>query len=276
VTCSRLHAPIVLAHGLFGFTLGLGPWTLVTYFRRIPEYLRAGGNRVLVPQVHPIASVARRARLLGDQIAAAFPDEPVHIIGHSMGGLDARQLLSEPAWRDRVLSLTTIGTPHLGSPLADAARTRLGPVYRLLESLGLDHGGFLDVTCAAAGAWHEATPVPAGVACYSLAGDPALDDVCWPLRALFEAVAETDGPNDGLVSVASAQAFGTTLPATPADHMRQMNWMTSGPRDALGPPVREIYDRVVGNLAGLGFGASTTDTLDSDCVTPPLHSPCPP
>ena len=36
--CPRLHAPIVLAHGLFGFDqIALGRLTLATYFRGIPE-----------------------------------------------------------------------------------------------------------------------------------------------------------------------------------------------------------------------------------------------
>src|ERR1700677_5079659 len=101
--CPRLHAPIVLAHGLLGFDqIALGRLTLATYFRGIPEWLRSGGNRVLVTKVPPIAGIAARATRLGEQIAAAFPDERVHLIGHSMGGLDARLLLSDPDWSRRV------------------------------------------------------------------------------------------------------------------------------------------------------------------------------
>ena len=44
------------------------------------------------------------------------------LIGHSLGGLDARRLQADPFWRDRILSLTTIGTPHLGTYLADFAK----------------------------------------------------------------------------------------------------------------------------------------------------------
>ncbi|MBV8269797.1 MAG: hypothetical protein JO252_26030, partial [Planctomycetaceae bacterium] len=113
--CVRLQAPIVLAHGLFGVgPVGVGRLRFASYFRGIPEFLRAGGNRVVVTRVPPIAGVKTRARRLGEQVEAAFPGEPVHIIGHSMGGLDARQLLADPAWSGRILSLTTIGTPHLG------------------------------------------------------------------------------------------------------------------------------------------------------------------
>src|SRR5258708_6200612 len=94
LTCTRLKAPIVLAHGLFGFSrIGLGPLTFASYFRGIPAFLRAAGTRVLVTRVPPIAGVARRAEKLGRQIQEQSPDEPVHLIGHSMGGLDARALL---------------------------------------------------------------------------------------------------------------------------------------------------------------------------------------
>ena len=37
-------------------------------------------------RVPAIAGVEDRARRLGEQIFRAFPDEPVHVIGHSMGG----------------------------------------------------------------------------------------------------------------------------------------------------------------------------------------------
>src|SRR3954453_19971991 len=101
--CPRLQAPIVLAHGLFGFNqICLGRLTLAAYFRGIPEWLRASGNRVLVPKVPSIAGIGARAKRLGEQVAAAFDDEPVHLIGHSMGGLDARLLASDPAWAGRV------------------------------------------------------------------------------------------------------------------------------------------------------------------------------
>jgi hypothetical protein len=45
-----------------------------------------------------------------------------HIVAHSMGGLDSRYLLS-PVSENKLVapvqSLTTISTPHQGSPIAD-------------------------------------------------------------------------------------------------------------------------------------------------------------
>jgi triacylglycerol lipase len=254
LTFPRLDAPIVLAHGLGGFArIGVGPVTLTTYFRGIPEALEASGNRVLVTRVPPLAGVATRAKRLGELIEAAFGDQPVHLIGHSMGGLDSRRLLSDPAWRGRMLSLTTIGTPHLGSWLADFAKLRVGRVYRLLERMGVDPRGCLDVTRCEARRFHERNPAPADVPCFCVAGEPSVGSVCWPLRRFYAILSELDGPNDGLVSTESAHAFGTPLPVWPADHFRQLNWPVNGRAHDDGPQPLELYAQVVAHLASLGF-----------------------
>ena len=246
---------LYLAHGLFGFTrIGLGPVTLTAYFRGIPEALQGVGNRVLVTRVQPIAGVEQRARRLGEQIVQAFGDEPVHLIGHSMGGLDARRLLADQSWHDRILSITTIGTPHLGSSLADFAKLRVGRVFRLLEALKIDTQGCLDVTRKAARRFNERFAPPANIPCFSVAGDPLAHDVCWPLRRLHAVLSEIEGPNDGLVSVESANAFGRPLPRWPVDHLRQMNWLVKAVHGPVGRPPLELHAEIVEHLASLGFG----------------------
>ncbi|WP_165248855.1 esterase/lipase family protein [Paludisphaera soli] len=252
----RLKAPIILAHGLFGFTrIGFGPLTLTSYFRGIPQILRDAGNRVLTTRVHPIASIDFRAQRLGYRIDTYFPDEPVHVIGHSMGGLDARRLLAEPGWSDRILSLTTIATPHMGSTIADFAKLKAGRIYRLLNVMGIDYRGCLDITRQASRRFRRKYGTLADVPCFSIAGDPDPGDVAWPLRRLHEALAEMEGPNDGLVSVESAMAFGEPLDPWPLDHLRQMNWLTHGRTDAEARDVPAYYGRIIENLIAHGFGA---------------------
>jgi triacylglycerol lipase len=254
IMTASLDAPIVLSHGLFGFArLGVGRITLTSYFRRIPEVLRESGNRVLVSRVPAIAGIDERASRLAEQIDLAFPDERVHIIGHSMGGLDARRLLSDPAWRRRVLSLTTIGTPHLGSSLADFAKIRVGRIFRLLSSLGIDPSGCLDVTRRAARRSHRLLGTPSGVVCLNIAGDPPPDSISWPMKRPHAALQEMEGPNDGLVSVASAQAFGTPLDPWPIDHLQQMNWFMPGDPVSHASPTLDLYARLLEHLIQLGF-----------------------
>ncbi len=271
VISPRLDAPIVLAHGLGGFArIGVGPVTLTTYFRGIPEALESAGNRVLVTRVPPLAGVETRARRLGELIEEAFGEQPVHIIGHSMGGLDSRRLLSDPAWRRRVLSLTTIGTPHLGSWLADFAKLRVGRVYRLLERMGVDPRGCLDVTRGEARRFHERNPAPSGLPCFCVAGEPAFESVCWPLRRFHGILGELEGPNDGLVSTESAHAFGTPLPVWPVDHLRQMNWLPNGKAHSFGPSPLELYAQVIAHLTSLEFGRGDAGTESSSQDSTPL------
>jgi triacylglycerol lipase len=252
----RLKAPIILAHGLFGFSrIGFGPLTLSSYFRGIPRVLRDAGNRVLTTRVHPIASIDFRAQRLGFRIDTYFPDEPVHIIGHSMGGLDARRLLAMPGWRDRILSLTTIATPHQGSIMADFAKLKVGRIYRLLETMGIDYRGFLDVTRLASRRFNRTYGRIDDVPCFSIAGEPAVSDVSWPLRRLYEALAEMEGPNDGLVPSSSATAFGEPLAPWPLDHLRQMNWLSHARDESDALYVPAFYGRIIENLVAHGFGA---------------------
>lgn len=248
---SRLHAPIVLTHGLFGFSrIGYGRVTLVRYFRGVPEMLRAAGNRVYVARVHPTAGVERRARKLAERIETAFGDEPVHLIGHSLGGLDARQLAANPKWAGRILSVTTIGSPHLGSPLAELALRKLGSIYRFLERLDWDHQGFYDHLPERARAWNETTIIPDAIPCFHITGAPE-GTLSWPLRKTGQLLSDLCGPNDGLVPHESARAFGTPLDTWPADHFHQMNWMTNARQSAA---ILAGYGRIVTRLAELGFG----------------------
>jgi triacylglycerol lipase len=255
VSFARLDAPIVLAHGLGGFSrIGVGPVTLATYFRGIPEAMQSAGNRVLVTQVPPLAGVDRRSARLGEQIEQALGDQPVHLIGHSMGGLDARALLTRDGWAKRILSLTTLATPHLGSPLADLAKLHAGRAYDWARRLRIETEGFVDVTRRQARLLNRQAVPPPGVACFSVAGVPSRRDVCAPLRRFYDVLERLEGPNDGLVSLASATAFGTPLRSWPLDHLRQMNWWIRLGRTEIDPTVAECYVSLLENLIEHGFG----------------------
>lgn len=59
-----------------------------------------------------------------DEVLARTGATKVHIIAHSMGGLDARYMichLGEGAYAGRVASLTTISSPHRGTKLVETA-----------------------------------------------------------------------------------------------------------------------------------------------------------
>ncbi|MGL4553598.1 MAG: esterase/lipase family protein [Gemmataceae bacterium] len=153
----RLRAPLFLIHGMFGFDqLSLGRLARFDYFRHLPQRLRDAGNRVFVPRLSPTAGIAQRAGQLQAFIDRHAPDGPVHLVGHSMGGLDGRYLISKlPAGR-RVLSLTTLGTPHRGSAFADWSGRRLVRLFSpVLDRVGIPTQGFLDLTTKSMAAFNS-------------------------------------------------------------------------------------------------------------------------
>jgi triacylglycerol lipase len=121
-TASPARHAIVLAHGFDASTTNR--WS----FYKVEEKLRADGHVVHSAQVAPYKGVPERAAQLATHIDAAQREcaakpgcdaSKVHIIAHSMGGLDSRYVISKLGYGDRVASLSTISTPHRGSNIAD-------------------------------------------------------------------------------------------------------------------------------------------------------------
>lgn len=120
---------VYLIPGFFGF-VNLGQ---IVYFSHVERFLpRALAERgvdatVTIVQSEPTASLRKRAARVVEAIAAGGPG-PVHLIGHSTGGLDARLALTPKVelpteapvagMAARVRSAISISTPHYGTPLA--------------------------------------------------------------------------------------------------------------------------------------------------------------
>lgn len=120
----KLKHPIVLIHGLGS----LGQYGPVDYFYKIPELIRNSGSRVFIANLPVWASVERRARALKLQLQREFPELlheeegfRLNLVGHSLGGLDSRYLVSNLGFGPSVASITSIGTPNRGTSIADLA-----------------------------------------------------------------------------------------------------------------------------------------------------------
>lgn len=250
----RLRAPIVFVHGLFGYdSVRVGPWLLRHYFRGIPESLRAAGNRVLLANLSPTGGIADRARQLKLMLERQSPHEPVHLIAHSMGGLDCRYLISHLGMASRVLTLTTLGTPHRGTAFADWAIRRLQRVARLLfDFANLPYQGFLDLTVAQCTEFNRLTPDAPGVRYFSVAGDSPLHWLMpeWQIPARI--LVRSEGPNDGIVSIASA-TWGEDCTVWDGDHLNLINWNHSLTHLLRQKDRLADYARLIRRLADEGF-----------------------
>lgn len=110
------------------------------------------------PDVDFAGSLSTRASDLKDRLEQILQSgsAPLHIIGHSMGGLDARKAIADhPEIGARVSCLTTIGTPHHGTTSADLVLGHGGdPAIAALSRL-IDLAGFRDLTTTACRAFNE-------------------------------------------------------------------------------------------------------------------------
>lgn len=229
--------PVVFCHGLLGFdSVTIGPSIAplrVKHWRGIKEVLEANGTEVLVTRVPATSSYIDRAMVLKEKISQVYPGRSVHLIGHSMGGLDCRYLATHLTDRNfQILSITTIATPHRGSPFADhflaaVGRERIPQVITLLDLLpngGGDGKAFECLTVEHMRQFNEETPDVDGIKYFSWGAryEPGLIDT-W--KYPHSVILEREGENDGLVSVQSAK-WGTYLGTLEdVNHLDLVGWL---------------------------------------------------
>jgi triacylglycerol lipase len=232
---------IVLAHGILGFKKI--PILNLEYFNGVKAHLEDKFNaRVLVTKVDPVAGIEKHGDQLYEQITAALrqtgvastldPSKKIHIIAHSMGGLDARYLLSknENGIADYVNTLTTVGTPHTGSPMADffysafdgesnipILGTLIGAVENgareVLDNLNIIDG-LRDLTTSSMNEFNKNYPDNNSVKYFCVAGQGRNDSFAktcialLPTNAYIKTKTGAEDANDGLVPISSALREG--------------------------------------------------------------------
>ena len=145
---TKLHH-IYLIPGLFGFAEIGG----IRYFHHVRELLEDWFDAAEAPVVihdvpiSPAASIRRRAARVFESIKSTVtPNGPIHLIGHSTGGLDARLFVTPSAVLEidsselqalssRVRTVVTVATPNYGAPIATAFSSAMGA--QLLKVISL-------------------------------------------------------------------------------------------------------------------------------------------
>jgi len=219
-------APVVLVHGLGGFDLLFRRKVRNTpeMFPGVRAHLEQQGYSVLTPRLSPTAAIVKRANELAQFLRREVGHQPIHLIGHSMGGLDSRYLISKLGFDSQVLSLTTIGTPHWGSSFADWALGRFARLFQpLLKLAKISDEAFHDLKTEACAEFNRNVLDVPSVRYRSVAG------VCekewltagWRMSSLI--VGKNEGLNDGIVSLASA-TWGSETTLWHGDHLNLVNW----------------------------------------------------
>ena len=122
---TQTRHPVVLVHGLLGFDSLFGVYD---YWYGVPGDLRSGGARVYVANVSSSNyTEVRGEQLIRDlqNLRAIYGHQKFNLIGHSHGGPTARYVASVRP--DLVASVTSVGSPHTGSKVADGLNAALPP-----------------------------------------------------------------------------------------------------------------------------------------------------
>lgn len=232
----RTKYPVVLMHG-FGLLAFLARGG---HLHEEAMDLRLRGITAYAPNISPYNVIPQRAATWKDRIEVILKEtgaEKVNLIAHSMGGLDARYLISRMDMAPRVATLTTISTPHRGSSLAQMALKQPERIRELVRSAANWVGEQVieseaDFNAAVesltpeslTGHFNEDVPDADGVVYQSYAGSAGkgtLNSINPIFRPMNSWLYSKEGVNDGIVSVASAQ-WGTFMGEIEADHMQQI------------------------------------------------------
>ena len=208
--------PIILAHGILLKERGI----FFKSFSYVQKHLAKAGYRVYVAGTDGVGTIENNAAQLKREIEEILEKEgveKVNIIAHSKGGLDSIFMIKNLGMAEKVASLTTLCTPHRGSPVATAIlkmpKIFLCPLaffynlfYRLLQDENPDVIAVLKQLSYTGTPFTEGLDV--GIYCqsYSLKMDRARDDF---LMSLSHRISKrfSDEDTDGMVSRSSAQ-FG--------------------------------------------------------------------
>ena len=222
----------------------------------------------LFPTVPIIGQISDRAKALASQIVQKFPAGPLHIIAHSMGGLDSRFLISQDvqglASSGRIVSLSTISTPHLGSAVADfinappdvlnlPARVLYETITATVEAMGMPTGALANLTTTYCATFNAQNPDRAGVRYFAYAGIGLYNFFLKPTHAYLQYVGRTpdEVQSDGMVTLASAKHNGLTEPPWAADHVSEVGWQIDRPGFKSDFDNLAAIDRIVQRLNAL-------------------------
>ncbi|KAI8902411.1 Alpha/Beta hydrolase protein, partial [Globomyces pollinis-pini] len=206
-------SPVVLCHGLFGYSEKQIATLQLQYWRGIKDVLLHRGCEVYSTGVGSISSVKERAVNLHKFLEQNFRVSLIiNLVAHSMGGLDCRYLISHiPNRSYKILSVSTIATPHRGSSFMDWVRDKVGVghlsqyIRRETEDVvPFDALAFTNLTRDYCRAFNSITHDDPEVY-YSSYAASANMGILSRLAFPFHIVRKSEGENDGFVSVESAK-----------------------------------------------------------------------
>ena len=281
---AKTKYPIVLAHGASGFSAIAG---IYDYWYGIPQDLSRAGANVYVTQMASLNdSDIRGEQLLAqvEDIVAITGAKKVNLIGHSHGSQAVRYVAGLVP--QHVASVTSVGGPNMGSPVADqlmpvlekggsVSQVLVAPLNAFLNLVGISSGkgyeqdamGSLNsLTRASALEFNARFPqgIPAqycgqgasevnGVRYYSWSGAGKLTNPLNPASPLLAVTGLLiNEASDGLVPTCSSHLGQVIRDNYNQNHLDEVN-QVMGLVSPFGPNPVELYRQHANRLKNAGL-----------------------
>lgn len=233
----------VFLHGFLGRAETRVAGMTFEYFRGLRDVANELGVRVEVPQMPSRTGVEQRA-LAVRTLLLSLGEAPVVLVGNSMGGLVARALATRYDPLKRIRVVATLCSPHRGSPIADRALAGESRVPDIVVDFLADAVG--DLSVARAQTFNSETPDRDDVFYLSWAASRPHHEMPFWFKKREAYIAEREGPNDGLVSVASA-TWGDLIATERADHVECFGWSPAPADPKIGRPFdqQDLWRRII-------------------------------
>ncbi|EPZ32962.1 alpha/beta-hydrolase [Rozella allomycis CSF55] len=217
-------------------------------YQLIKNALEALGVEVIVTSVPPCSTIEERAKCLEKQLREVLKFRDFSLVGHSMGGLDCRFVISHLSRQLNVRSLTTISTPHRGSSFMDWCYENVDRnlVESTLRGLAIDVRGFQNLTTKfCKDVFNPQTQDNKNVLYFSYGASPSKFNQLSVLALSHKIIKLREGSNDGMVSIKSSE-WGQYLGTLDAEHfcLRKQNKYFD---------VKNLYSTIVDHLNKQGF-----------------------
>jgi triacylglycerol lipase len=232
-----LRQPVLMCHG-FG---ALGNFTSKGLLHETCMMLRTRGVLAFAPNILPYGKIETRAEgwcEAIDQILEITGAEKLHVIAHSMGGLDMRYAISTLGRHAQISTLTTVSSPHRGTTLAGLTLNTPDAIRQSLEDITNWFGNnvYPKIPSDVAGAleqldpdyvmdvFNPANPDHPNVKYRSVTAtcgkgtDTGINRLLIPFNNY---IYEREGANDGYVAEASAE-WGEVILRTRLSHPEQI------------------------------------------------------
>lgn len=257
----------------------------------LKKLFKSKGYNLKVAHMPRFTSIDDGTKELLDEIKRHFPNENIkfHIIAKSMGGLSARKALhmEKDSMKNRVLSLSTISTPHHGTEIADnylnpdnrewciIPSELAEPFLSIFQKLGLNENGLTDAGSLLSPNkmidFNNNVKDVSGIEYFSfrykidcdgsLCNEGNRDEISWtkpyptnPLSACLHDIIykRTGEENDGIVTLSSAK-WGTPIGIYEGEHialtLKPSLFNAAFSRYKNKEIWHEVFERVLDNLS---------------------------